>query len=354
MGELIKVNNEIVESEEKESRIVDINLADFDKNKAAIVLSQIVDEFKIAKEKLPDVKSETRYYLDLTKEMKDKLESGECWFTEKTANGHAMGQLRHRVDGKSVIFANPDIKAEDVAVKTGGNSKSLSDGVYQVALQQQMAEMSKQIAEIKKSVVRIEVGQMDDRLAKIDAGEKTLRLAYATEDVEKRNMLIGQALPLLQEGSESIKRVVSRRLSEFEAVPQKGSALKLKMWLSPTNYVEKKNHEFDEIQTCFEYYDKAQKLSAMACLMMNEPKAMEEVFFQQENFIHQLPVWKLKSMKNLHYNIDFSNEWFSSPKNFVDEKRLEYLDFSNGNYDHMLIEVSGEQLLEVLDNDKTE
>ena len=172
MDELIKVEKyEIADKEEKESRIVKINLTSADKGRATALLGQIVDGFQILKDKLPEVEPGKRYYLDLTKEMKDKLESGEAWFTEKAANGKPMGQLRHRVDGKNVIMANPDIVAEQAPIAPKGDPKQLSNGIYQMALQQQMVEMSHKMDEIQRVVKSIETGQMDDRFAKIDAGE---------------------------------------------------------------------------------------------------------------------------------------------------------------------------------------
>lgn len=354
MGELIKVErHEITEVEDQESRIVSIDLTSADKGKAAALINQVVDCYQILKEKLPEVEPEKRYYLDLTKEMKDKLEKGECWFTEKAANGKPMGQLRHRIDGKNVIMANPDVVVENVPVASKTDPRQLSEGVYQMALQQQIAEMSQQLDEIQHAVKRIEEGQMDDRFAKIEAGEKTLRLAYKSTDEKTRRELVANAVPMLQEGSEAIKKVIVRRLNGFEQIPAKSGRLKLKMWMSPTNYVDRKNKEFDEIQTCFEYYDRAQKLTAIACMMLEEPGAMEEVFFQQEKFIKSLETDKLRSIENIHYNIDFSGEWFYSPRRFLDDTRLQYLDFTKENYDIVSIEVTGKQMLEVFENDQT-
>ena len=352
MNELITVEKYEIEEEAKDNRVVKIDLTSTDKGRAATLLNQIVDGFQIMKDQITDIEPEKRYYLDLTKEMKDKLEKGEAWFTEKAANGKPMGQLRHRVDGKNVIMANPDIIAEQIPVKPKTDPRQMSNSIYQAALQQQMADLSQKMDEIQHVVKRIEEGQMDDRFAKIEAGEQTLRLAYRATDEKSRKELVANAIPMLQEGSESIKKVIKRRLNEFEQIPSKGRALKLKMWMSPTNYVDKKNREFDDIQNCFEYYDRAQKLTAIACMMMNEPGAMEEVFFQQEKFINSLNTAKLKSMENLHYNIDFSGEWFYSPRAFLDGTRLQYLDFTNENYDVVSIEVSGQQMLEVLNHDQ--
>ena len=353
MDEIIKVEkNEFLEAEEKDYHALSINLTNADSGKAAALLNQVIDGFQILKDRMPEIDQEKRYYLDLTKEMKDKLENGEAWFTEKAANGKRMGQLRHRVDGKNVIMANPDIIEEQIQSVPKGDSQRLSNGLYQMALQQQMVEMSRKMDEIQHTVKRIETGQMDDRFAKVEAGEQTLRLAYRATDETTQKKLIANAIPQLQEGSEAIKKVIRRRLNEFEAIPSKGRSMRLKMWMSPTNYIERKNKEFDCIQDCFEYYDRAQKLLAISCMMLEEPGSMEEVFFQQEKFIKSLDTWKLKSMKYLHYNIDFTGEWFYSPEDYLNGTRLQYLDLINENYDMVSIEVTGRQMLEVLENDQ--
>lgn len=353
MEELITVEKyELDENRENDNRIVKIDLTNADKGMAAALLNQVIDGFHIAKEKMSEVQPEKRYYLDLTKEMKDMLEKGEAWFTEKGENGKPMGQLRHRVDGKNVIMANPDIVEENINISSGVDPKQMSNAVYQMALQQQMAEISHKMDEIQNTVKLIEEGQMDDRYAKIEAGENSLRLAYRATDEKNRKELIANAIPLLQEGSEAVKKAIIRRIDNFDRIPSKGNVLRLKMWMSPTNYIEKKNREFDSIQNCFEYYDRAQRLTAVACLMMDEPGAMEEVFFQQEKFINSLDTEKLRSIKNLYYNIDFSNEWFYSPKEFLDNTRLQYLDFSKQNYNVVSIEVTGQQMLEVINNDQ--
>lgn len=353
MRELITVEKyELNESEEKDNRIVKIDLTNADKGMAAALLNQVVEGYQIIKDKMNEVQPKKRYYLDLTKEMEEKLEKGEAWFTEKGENGKPMGQLRHRVDGKNVIMANPDIVEENISITPGVDPKQMSNAVYQMALQQQMAEISHKMDEIQNTVKLLEEGQMDDRFAKIEAGENALRLAYRATDEKNRKELVANAIPLLQEGSEAVKKAIIRRLDDFDRIPSKGSALRLKMWMSPTNYVERKNREFDSIQNCFEYFDRAQRLTAVACLMMEEPGAMEEVFFQQEKFINSLDTEKLKSMSHLYYNIDFSNEWFYSPRDFLDNTRLQYLDFSKQNYNVVSIEITGQQMLEVFDHDQ--
>lgn len=351
MDKIIKREEKNKDSESTELRRRDVNLAGFDKNQATILLGKIIEAYDIVKDNIPEVEPEKRYYLDLTKEMKDKLGSGECWFTEKKDSGRAMGQLRHRVDGKNKIFANPDIIEEKVSDQLPTNNKSLSESLYQVALIQQMQDISEQIDEIGKSVKNIEIGQMDDRIAKIEAGEDQLRQAYVMEENNNRNNSVHQAIALLQEGSKAMERVIERKVREFEPIPSKERSLKIKMWLSPNNYVDKKKSDFNEIQTYFEYYTKAKQLSAAAYLMINEPNAMEQVLFEQQTFINKLPLDNIKSIKYLYYNIDFSKEWFSSPKSYVDESRYQYLDLLNENYDHMVIEVTGKQIVEVLEND---
>ena len=84
------------------------------------------------------------------------MDRGEAWFTEKKKNGKAIAQLRHFDDeGHDRIFTYPTIKEEKVA-KLNDNAPKGPD-VYQMALMQQVAEISEEIKEVRKAVEHMHI-----------------------------------------------------------------------------------------------------------------------------------------------------------------------------------------------------
>ena len=352
---ILRRKDEIVEQQEPEVtplQYIEVRLTDIDAAKAKNILAQAVQQAGIAKDAVKALSKDTMYVLDIPKKIQKGLETGKFTFMQKKDTGENLTAIYEIVDGKKSLFAN--LTAKEVQVVNERAVRDLSQSVQQLALQQQMAVVLNEIEDVHKTVVLIEQGQKDDRFAEIKAGCDQLRMALKTADEEKRNRMIENAMQTITSGSSKIQLALSRRITDFEAVPNNDIGVYWKMLTSHKLYIDKKDAEYDEIGEYFEYYETASKFLAYASLMEDEPERVEEITRLHGEFIGSLDAAKLKTISKLHPEESFDSEWYMNPQGYIEETRQEYIDFIDGNYDYMSIEATGAQLLEVLEDEEAE
>ena len=226
--------------------------------------------------------------------------------------------------------------------------------MHKIAIQQQMAAMAIELEDIHKTVGRIERGQKDDRFGKIKGAREQLRFAMNVKDEDKRNSLVLGAIQTLTEGIGVIQESLKTKLESYQAIPEKDLQIYWKMLLYPGNYKRARDKEFDEIQDYFSFYEQAVNLWACASLMVNEPDAMKEIFISQKEFLTSLNCKNIQSIANLHPEVDLHEEWFCAPESYIEDAAGQFDELAAKDYDFVAIEMKGEELLEVLRDEKDE
>lgn len=349
-AELETKNQEIVEVED--ISYVQLDLNDFDGTRAKNILAQIVQYAQLTGDFIKSISSDSMYVLDVPKKIADGLKKGTFELMQKKDTKESLAAVYEIVDGKKKLFTNLPVK--ETKIQNPVASRDITMGFQQLALQQQMAVVLNEIEDVHRTVALIEKGQQDDRFAEIKSGYDLLRIALKTGDEEKRNRLIENAMQTISSGSNKVQMAMSRRIDNFEAIPNSDAKLYLKMLLSRKNYIKQKDEEYDEICECFDYCETASRLMAYASMMEGEPRRVDEIYSLQEDYIKSLDVRGLRSMSKIHPEISFDDEWYSNPQGYIDEIKQEYTDFINGKYDYVAIETSGAQLLEVLENEENQ
>ena len=133
---------------------------------------------------------------------------------------------------------------------------------------------------------------------------------------------IKNAMPLLAEGTESVKRAFIRRVNDFEAIPESKLIIYGKMVISTGNYKDKKDREIDDINEHFMFISAAHELMAAAGVILEAPDAVSEVFNHEAEFLGTIDKKKIASIANMHPELDVSNEWFTNPTGFIEEKNV--------------------------------
>ena len=184
-------------------------------------------------------------------EMMHGSKSGKTWAT----------LVRKLADGKQEIVCNCPI-TEQMRVQ-GSPIQNLS-GVYQnLYMQQKLAELSEQVQEVYDAVLRIEQGQMDDRIGKLISGRNDVLLALENPKGEARERELELARSKISEAQSQIGQVFKSRIEDFKPIPESKLARRFKEILSPsTSYMKKRDEEFGKLQEYFEFYLRATQLLA--------------------------------------------------------------------------------------------
>ena len=347
MNEIVeKTPGEVLNINEK----IEVDFDEVDRNRAGIYLANILELINAKANSPKDIKPEKRYYLDISKELQEMMDKGEAWFTEKKESGKAIAQLRHiDEDGHNRIFTYPPIKEENlVKVKEGAPT---GPDMYQMALMQQVAELSEEIKEVRKAVEYMHIDIQNNTLAKIESAYTQLLLADAVSNPITRTNQINNAIQTLSEGTLEIKKALETRLERFEKVPRRDINIYIQMF-KHKDYLGEKQRELEEICKLFDYFDKAGMLHVRACMMLNEPEAARAAAKLHNEQFKSLKLSKVKTVSNILSWSSIENEWFIAPALYLDsvERNQHLLETQSKN--GLTIALTGEQLMEAMSNEE--
>lgn len=339
-----KTPNEVFDTNER----IELDFDEIDKGKAEAYLFNILELIN-AKENTPtDIEPKTRYYLDIPKELQEMMDRGEAWFTEKKKNGKAIAQLRHYdKEGHDRIFTYPTIKEEKLA-NLNDNAPKAPD-VYQMALMQQVAEISEEIKEVRKAVEHMHIDIQNNTLAKIESAYNQLLLADSVSNPIVRANQINNAIQTLSEGKLEIKKALETRLNNFEKVPGKNLNLYIKMFTNK-DYIGEKQRELAEICRLFEYFDKAGMLHVHACMMLNEPESARAAAKLHNAQFNSLRLSNIETVSKILTSDSIEDEWFISPEAYIDNVEKQQLLLEDQRSNGITLVLTGEQLMEAIGN----
>ena len=345
MNEIIeKTPNELADSTER----IELDLTEIDTGKAEVYLANVLELIKAKANTPTDIQPEKRYYLDIPKELQEMMDRGEAWFTEKKDNKKAIAQLRHiDEDGHNRIFTYPTIKEEDMPNVNEG--APTGPDMYQMALMQQIAEISEEIKEVRKAVEYMHIDIQKKKKKKIESAYTQLLLADSVSNPITRVNQINNAIQTLSEGKLEIKKALETRLERFERVPGRDFNIYIKMF-KHKDYLGEKRRELEEICKLFDYFDKAGKLHIRACMMLNEPEAARTAAKLHAEQFRTLMLSNVNTVSNVFSLESIENEWYMAPglylENTDSSQRLLETQRDNG----ITIALTGKQLMEAINN----
>lgn len=333
------------------ARYVNLDFIEIDAPRIKGFLVDVAQRFQFVKDFKDAISLTERYVLDIPPLFKKAIDSGEAWFNTKKDTGEMLASISHKVGKKKEFMKNFTVKKESFV-----NDRAfagISDRMYNIAMQQQLAAIANQLQDVQNGVLRIEIGQKDDRYAKIEGARYQMLLASKMPNKADQIDCVKNAMPLLAEGTESIKRAFKRMVDDFEVIPKPKLKIYWKMFTDKGNYKNKKDREIDDINEHFNFINAAYQLMAAAEVILEAPDSVTEVFNQEAEFLGTIDNKKIVSIINMHPELDVSNEWFNNSARFIAEAKERYLNCLNQKFDFFSIEVTGQQLLEVIEDEKT-
>lgn len=344
-------NCEEIEVREPSPLQVDVSLLKPEKAKFYIV--QILQHLDFAADIITDLAASaegTEFVVRMPKLIQEGLDSGAYkLMTKQTGEICAEVLQKSATSNRMVVKQKLEIveRAKDTAI----NTNNLTADLANIAIQQQMAEISAQLDEVISLARSIEQGQQNDRFALIDAAEESLRLAAVTEDEANRLSHIHKAQHDLVLGANQIAREISKQLQSAEGVPESDAAITVKMFFTRGNYFDKMNKWFDGVQESFEILEKAYGLLALCAIATDEPGSIDALLEGFASKIEGMDTKKLLSMRNLHPEVDFSHEWFANPMSYISTRKEDAKLIADGGY--IDVTVTGHALMEAI-KDETE
>lgn len=273
-------------------------------------------------------------------EMMHGAKSGKTWAT----------LVRKLADGKQEIVCNCPI-AEQMRVQ--GNPVQNLSGVYQnLYMQQKLAELSEQVQEVYEAVLRIEQGQMDDRIGKLLSGRDDIQRAMENPGIVARERELELARSKISEAQHQIGQVFKSRIEEFEPIPESRRARRFREILSPTtSYMKKRDREFGKLQEYFEFYLRATQLLAWSYSVVGDAGRARIVFEQGVSFLRTINFGNVRTLDYIYPPQSMEDAFYHQPVPYLKAEETGCLEEARP-YEFVQITVSSDELKEALADGK--
>lgn len=312
------------------------------------ILNQVFQYINIA-DVLDKVKRGAEYVVQIPSEFQGGFDAGDYWIMENSKTGKLWPSLMELgEDGRNHIVTPLSVKKK--AFIKGNPTKDITNSYQNIYLQQQMNELSGLIETTLDTVKRIEHGQMDDRIALLEAGKQGVILALSQKNEASRASAMLLAINNINVAQNQIAETFKRRVTEFEALP-KSAIGQFFRELIKTGYLDEKDNEYNEIQEYFSLYVQSTRMLAGAYIVIEDKDNAQRVFDMSVDKIKNIDFSKLKTIEYAHKGKSFEKIYKDTAAYLLSEKQVCMDDAKD--YDCLSISLSGKDILEVIADGKT-
>ena len=298
---------------------------------------------------LAEIKAGTQYVVQIPAELQEAYESGEMFIMENMKTGKKWPSLmKIAEDGRHQVVSPLPITEQ--AIVHGNPVQELANSQHNMLMQQQVAHLTELIERTYRVVEQIKHGQMDDRIGLLEAGKNGLILALSIPEGEERNRQIDSSRQNLLVAQAQIEKTLERRAVEFDPLP-KAAAMRFMREFFHSGYLAEKKNDVQEMQEYYDLYLQATKLLAASYAICGNLETAEQTFRLSETTIQAIDFSKVKTIAYQHKAL--TDMFYNAPIGYIEAEREVCMEEAK-RYDYVAIEVSGEKLLEVLGDGKTE
>ena len=298
-----------------------------------------------------NIEKTVEYVVQIPAKYQEQFESGEYFINKNKTTGIEWPTLMRKAENGQYRFVD-DLPIKQQEFIQGNPFQDICNSYHNIVMQQQIARIADTVADTYETVKMIEVGQQDDRMALIESGKEQILLALTLQDEEHKKELLRLGAHDLLLGKEQIGKALQRRVEAFKALPDPGFPMFMSSLTKP-GFLDKKDNEVEQIQECYSMYIEATKMLAATFAYTGELAAVEQTFKKSIGFLEGLDFSNVKTIEASHKGVDFSEWFFNKPVVYVEAEKTPCLEAAK-EYDYVQIELTGEELLEVIDNGRSE
>lgn len=353
MGEeLVEVKNEIIETSEEITPVVQFKEWFVDSDLPQIPFRQLVNkalqDVNLASV-ISKIEKGTEYVVKVPLEFKKAYDEGKVFVAQNSETGILRPILAKYNEKGKYEFVSPMEMVERTTTQGGNALQGVADRYQNMAIQQQIAQLSELMEQTHEVVRRIEQGQYDDRIGLLNAGRNQILLALSDPDhIDMDELKAGRNN--LQLGCAQIIETVHRRSNEFPKISKNRVIRDLKLF-AKSSYYSSLDEEYGKIEDCFGFFLQGTKMLAASYAICGETEKAKLVFDQAKEKVAQIDFDKVERIGLIHPN---ETDWISNEAPlYLESGKTECLEEAR-KYDMLTLKVSGEMLLEAFENGREE
>ncbi len=307
------------------------------------ILAQLIQYVNIG-HVLAHVDKVKQYVVQIPLQYQKALDEGIYFINQNQKTGVMWPSLMEiKESGRWGFVDNlPIVKQE---LDRGNPMRDISMNFYNLTLQKQLASIADAVERTYKTVERIEHGQMDDRVALLYSGREQIQLAMTLKDSDSRKQAIALGRQRLIDAKNQIGMTLKRRIEEFEPIP-KGWFVQRWHACRHKGIFDQRDDEFQEMQDYYELYLQATKLLATSYIAVDEIDAANKVYEESINFVKTIQFRNAETIKFIHKPLEIQDLFVYHPDTYIKAEQENAKEDAK-KFDYMIIEATGEELLEV-------
>ena len=292
------------------------------------------------------------YVVQVPAEYQEQLRNGTLEMMQSSDDGKMWATIVKRLEnGKPEIVCNCPIKDQ---LRVQGNPIQDLTGVYQnLYMQQKLAELSEQIQDVYDAVLRIEQGQMDDRIGKLLSGRDDILCALKNPDLNEKTQELRLARSKVSEAQHQIGQVFKSRVESFKPIPENKFVLILKeITAIRTDYMKKQDEEFRKLQDIFEFYLRASQLLAWSYIIVDDMERAETVFELCISFLQTIDFTNISTLDFIYPDGSMDDAFYHEAIPCFQNEKAICLENARP-YEYIQIPVTSDELMEALEYGET-
>lgn len=290
------------------------------------------------------LKKGTEFVVQIPIDFQAGFDAGEYWIMENAKTGKLWPSLMELgEDGKKHIVTPLSIKKQEFI--KGNPARDITQNYHNLYMQQQISELINVMENTYKAVERIEHGQMDDRIARLEAGKQGILLALSQKDEASRSQNLSLAINNINIAQNQIAETFKRRVREFESLPKTKAGQFLKEF-AKGGYLDNKADEYNEIEEYYSLYLESTKMLAGTYAVTGDIDNAKKVFELAINRINDIDYSTLKTIEYA-YPVGETAKIYENAVKYLETEQETCLEDSK-TYDCLSITVEKDELLEVI------
>lgn len=312
-------------------------LANLTEEKFLSTISQSLESEAIREKAAQVIDKETIYIAKIPKKLDGDFRAGLLDFMIDSRTGENLGVL---VNEKNKIRGNVTVECVPKAVDMSANIAS-------IALQQQMAQMTEVINDVRDRVIALQEGHDRDLYGSIRGMHQQMIQMRDAKNEETRRYLAVNAITTLNDIRGKIEATICHSLETMPNVPQGDLGI---IWAitKDKTFLQRAVETYDRIEELVSYYLTATQLLGYAYAFLGEENSFEDIFCPCAELLDRVSLQKLINAEAL-YKEDIQDAWYKNPADYMLRiKAASHNLFVAADDDVVELEISGQKLLEAI------
>ncbi len=301
-------------------------------------LTTVFKQTEIGADVVKFIQRGTVYLAEVPKKLQKDFTEGNLKFMEKST-GELVGEI--------VGLNNFGNRGHVIIKDAGVLHSNIPHDLTTIAIQQQLAQMAAVLDEVRSRVIEVQKTYDESLLGELRGMRDQLAQVQSVDDLENQRDLIKGAITHLNLTRGKITQRLIAEMQKMPEIPQSEWAV---IWatLFKKGYRERIVTGYEKVQELFGYYLTSSQLLAYAYALLGERQTYKDIFTPDDELL------KRSSLGNLKRSEDFigicDERWYNAPDAYLGRIKREAQQVFLTNPDTIIIEVTGEQILEAIDN----